>query len=126
MIPHKSPIVLVACSVLVLGCSAGSGPTDGIVCTQEARAGITVDVRDSVTNALAGQGVRIVAREGAFADTVTSATFDGPFGLVFERAGTYTLSVDRPGYQSWSKAAVEVTKGTCHVNGVVVTARLQK
>lgn len=125
MILHKSPIVLAACSALVLGCSAGN-VTDDLACTLEARAGITVDVRDAVTNALVGQQSIIVAREAAFADTVNAGNADGPYGLVFERAGTYTLTVTRPGYQTWSQAGVQVAAGRCHVAGVVVTARLQK
>lgn len=126
MILHKSTIVLAACGALVAGCSAGSGIAGDLACTKEARAGITVDVRDSLTNALVGQQSRIIAREAAFADTLDAGNADGPYGLVFERAGTYTLSVTRPGYQSWSQAGLQVAAGTCHVVGVVVTARLQK
>jgi hypothetical protein len=125
MILHKSTIVLAACAALVLGCSGGS-ITDDVACTREARAGITVDVRDAVTNALVGQQSIIVAREAAFADTVNAGTADGPYGLVFERAGTYTLTVARAGYQTWSQTGVQVAAGRCHVTGVMVTARLQK
>jgi hypothetical protein len=125
MILHKLHFVILAGALASAGCSAGI-VTDGTVCTQEARAGITVDVRDSVTNALVGRGSRIVARERAFADTSADALSTGPYGLVFERAGTYTVSVAQTGYQPWINAGVQVTKGTCHVNGVALTARLQK
>jgi hypothetical protein len=112
--------------VLAAGCSA-SDVADGGGCTREARAGITVDVRDSATNALVGRGSRIIAREGAVADTSSdTAISDGPFSLAFERAGTYTVSVAQTGYQPWTKAGVQVTPGTCHVNAVALSARLQK
>ena len=126
MILHKLHFVLLAGGLLGVGCSAVD-PTDITVCTQEARAGITVDVRDAVTNAQVGRGSIVVAREGAVADTATDTPLgNGPYSLVFERAGTYTVSVTQSGYQPWTQSGVVVTKGTCHVNGVAVTARLQK
>jgi hypothetical protein len=125
MVHHRSRFVLVGVSILGLGCSAGL--TDASVCTLEARAGITVDVRDSVSNTPAGKGSRIIAQQGTVADTAQVTQFgDGPYGLVYERAGTYTLSVAQTGYQPWIKTGVQVTKGSCHVNGVAITARLQK
>lgn len=125
MILHKLHFVLLAGSLLGAGCSAVD-PTGVTACTQEARAGITVDVRDSVTNALVGPGSIVTAREGAFTETATGISGAGPYPLVFERAGTYTVSVTQAGYQPWTKAGVVVTKDGCHVTGVAVTARLQK
>ncbi|MEO5817254.1 MAG: hypothetical protein ABIT20_18450 [Gemmatimonadaceae bacterium] len=126
MILNRSQLLLLTGVCTVVGCSA-SNVTDGTACTKEARAGITVDVRDSVSNALVGRGSRIIAREGAVADTSTDTQIsDGPFSLVFERAGTYTVAVTQTGYQPWNRAGVQVTNGTCHVNAVAVTARLQK
>ena len=126
MIHHGLRLVLLAGGVFAVGCSAAD--TAGVIaCTKEARAGITVDVRDSVSNALVGRNALIIAREGAVADTSTDTPIsDGPFSLVFERAGTYTVSVTKTGYQPWTKAGVQVTNGTCHVNAVALTAKLQK
>src|SRR5260221_403066 len=106
----------------------GTGvPTGGgRVCTTEARAGITVDVRDSASNVSAGRGSVIIVREGAFADTSRdTGVFDGPYGLVYERAGTYDLTVLQKGFALWSRSGVAVTNGECHVNGIAVTLRLQ-
>jgi hypothetical protein len=127
MIHRVTDFVRATCALVALGCSAANAVTDGTVCTLEARAGITVDVRDSISNTLVGRGSRIIAREGAVADTSHETLFgDGPYGLVYERAGTYTLSVTQTGFQPWTMTGVQVTKGSCHVNGVAVTARLQK
>jgi hypothetical protein len=125
MILRKLHFVLLSASVGATAC--GIGPFDTTSCTTEVRPGIMVDVRDSVTNALVGRGSIIVAREGAVADTATGTSLGtGPYGLALERPGTYTLSVTQTGYQPWSKPGVVVTKGVCHVDGVAVTARLQK
>ena len=129
---HNRDSGLLAVVVLALGCSAASDeitvdPPGGIYCTYEARAGITLDVRDSASNALAGRDSKIIAREEAFADTShDTAVRDGPYPLVYERAGTYTVTVEQAGYKLWTQAGVLVTKNGCHVNGVAVTARLQR
>ena len=38
--------------------------------------------------------------------------------------GMYLVTVRRPGYADWVKASVVVRSGPCHVEGVVLTARL--
>lgn len=117
--------VLVFAGVAVLaGCDLITGPA----CTTEARPALTVDVRDSITNATAGPGARIIARDGAFADTVLVPTDDAarfPYQLAHERAGTYTVTVERDGYRPWSRSGVRVTKDECHVRTLALTARLQ-
>lgn len=126
MIPNPAQLVLASACVVLAGC--GSGITGGgLVCTAEARASITVDVRDSVTNAVVSRNARIIARMGAVADTSRdTGAFDGPFGLFYERAGTFDVTVEQTGYKTWSRQGVQVTQGTCHVNGVALTARLQR
>ncbi|MES2177119.1 MAG: carboxypeptidase-like regulatory domain-containing protein [Gemmatimonadota bacterium] len=124
------PVAWPRISCILLGLLAGCDAykfTDGSqVCTTEARAGITISVRDSVTDALAGRGSRIIATSGSYADTARfSGNQDGPFALVYERAGTYVVTVEQTGYKTWTKSGVEVTKAVCHVNGVDLVARLQ-
>jgi hypothetical protein len=115
--------LLLAAATLASGACQAPG---AVACTLEARAAVSVDVRDSVTNAAVGRGSRVIARDGAYADTaeITSA-FDGPYGLAYERPGTYTVTVDQQGYRPWSRAGISVTKDECHVRGVSITARLQ-
>lgn len=116
-------------ALLVLGlaaASACSSPTS-IVCTAEARPALLVHVRDSVTNAPAGQGARIIARTGTFADTAGPVeSYAGPYGVAPERAGTYTLTVEKQGYATWTRSGIQVTADVCHVRTVEVTARLQR
>lgn len=95
-------------------------------CTADARPAVSVDVRDSVTNAVAGRGARIVARDGAYADTADFTDYAGPYGLAHERAGTYTVTVEQQDYRPWSRAGLTATRGECHVRTVAITARLQQ
>ena len=101
----------------------------GVVCTEEARPALMVGLVDSLTGATTFTNVKIVARDGAYADSVTAATYpmlpyDGPLPLAYERKGTYDVTVHAAGYAPWTKAGVVVTADQCHVATVSLTARL--
>jgi hypothetical protein len=95
-------------------------------CTDEARPGITVDIRDSVSGSFVGSGARAIAAEGSYADTAFAPASAFPHHLVFERPGTYTVTVEQAGYQLWTRNGISVTAGDCHVRTVAVVARLQR
>ena len=98
-----------------------------LACTEEARPGLSVTVRDSVTSGTLADGVEVVAAEGAFADTARASLLgSGVYSLVYERAGTYDVTVSHPAYQTWRLSAVVVTADQCHVRTVSVLARLQR
>lgn len=116
-------------AVLLLGVGACGFITspDHVVCTAEFRYGITVYVKDSVTLAPAASGATLIARDGAWADTVSypadSANYDAAaMPTAGERAGIYSLTVRKPGYLDWVNPRVVVTADACHVHPVVVTA----
>ena len=116
--PMNAGFLLLAVAA-VTSCGILTGPR---VCTDEAVAGIRVDVRDSVTNAPITEGVRVIARTETFADTA-----QGPFyALAFEQPGTYEVTAEAEGYRLWSRSGVRVTRGECHVRTVSLTARLQR
>jgi hypothetical protein len=96
----------------------------GGACTAEARAGINLVVSDSVTGAPAAAGAIGVARDGTYADTLVS--LDGhTMAGAWERPGIYTVSVSKTGYVAWTLGGVRVSDGGCHVQGVMLEARLK-
>jgi hypothetical protein len=97
---------------------------DVVACTREAVPGINISsVTDSLSGADISSGVRAVFRDGSYADT---ARVDrAPLSGAYERAGTYSVTVDRSGYQMWSRQSVVVTRGICHVNTAQLAAKLQ-
>lgn len=103
----------------IAGCGIFTGP---VACTDEYVPGITVDVRDSQSGAQITDGVRVIARDGAFADTAENSHL----AVAFERAGTYTVTVEKDGYQTWSRSGVRVSRDECHVRTVALTAQLQR
>lgn len=126
------PASLRAAAVLALAsCGDGIAPPP-FACTDEARASVSVTVLDSVSGAPLGRGVSVVLQDGAWVDSTLFG--DAPFwdGMpltterAYERPGTYAVRVHRRGYASWTRNGVVVTQGPCHVNGVALTARLQR
>ena len=115
-------------SVLIIA-SAGAAcslVTDSTVCDARADPALTVDVRDSLDNGFVGQGARVIARDGEFADTAESAYGERPAELALERPGTYLVTVDRAGYRLWSRSDVRVSSNECGVRTVGLRARLQR
>ena len=113
--------------LVAAGCSGSTSP----LCTAEFRFGLSVYVNDSVTNAPIASGASLVARDGSFADSVTFPSsrpdLDAlPLVSAGEREGTYQISVLKPGYLSWSRSNLLITRNECHVNPVRLTALLRR
>jgi len=115
--------------IILTGC--GGSTQEGVVCTASLEPGIVVVIRDSVTDAPLAENAVVVIAEDDYRETLVVNGYEGPdsssaFSVAgaFERAGTYDISLTLDGYNSWSRAGVEVTSGICHVGTVTFTARL--
>lgn len=109
-----TPICLSACGVL-----------DPVVCTLEARFGVSVQVVDAASGTALAEGSTMTLRDGDYVET-TSESFDGRTLVgAGERAGTYIITVAREGYHSWVLTDVEVTEDECHVDPVSLLAELE-
>jgi hypothetical protein len=107
-----------------------------IDCTAILVPGIVIAVVDASTSRPLRGPVRVIARDGSFADTAQvqfvlppeadpDTTYHGPFALVYERAGTYDVSVHAIGYREWTDAGIRVTRDQCHVRTKQLEAALQ-
>jgi hypothetical protein len=108
-------------------CAKQGAREASVVCTLEARSSFAVTAVDSMSGApIRGATVRVT--EGAFSDTlVAQPSGTNPYsGVVYERGGTYAVSVSHPDYRPWQRAAVTVTRDQCHVQTQQLTARLQR
>jgi hypothetical protein len=110
----------VAALVLSSACNEPFAPG---ACTTEAVAGITVDLRRESGQTLPADDAdgRAVDERGEVAEL--EPFLDRLIGA-WERAGTYTVTVDKPGFQSWVREEVEVEEGECHVVPVRLEAVL--
>ena len=123
--------------LLLAACQDAVEPVDGrlaegVLCTANIAAGIEVEVVDARSGAYVARGARGTVRDGAFVGVMAPARGRGipPADTLvslqgaFERAGTYTVTIERDGYQPWQRPGVVVTRNVCHVNTVLLVAQL--
>ena len=96
-------------------------------CTMNEIAGIVLFIVDSTDGPFRAP-VTTTLRDGPFSQTIA---FPATYGLdhrylAYERAGTYSITLDAPGYKTWRRDNVVVTRGDCHVKPVSVTALMQR
>lgn len=114
---------IVVCVLLFAGCSALES-SDTLICTDELVPGLRVSVEHVEGRTITGE-VRIVARDGDYADTSRVNLAERSYGhLAHERPGTYLVTVDKEGYRTWRKSDVSVSADECHVLTRDLTARL--
>jgi len=124
----KRSVSAALCLTLLAAVGCSGSPSG--VCTLEFRYGLSVYVKDSLTGAGIASGASLVARDGAFKDSVSHPSGSPelnalPLLTAGERAGTYQISVSKPGYLPWSRSNVRITANECHVNPASITALLQ-
>ncbi len=105
-------------AVAALG-ACRSSSTGPLICTANFVYAITVAVRDSATGTPAATGALLVGTGHAGSSTWTDTGEGAPDSLhlnVLGLAGTYDLTITKPGYAAWSKNGVVVVSndGGCH------------
>ena len=113
--------------------SGSDARDEGPICTDVAYAGLIITVLDDTSGEPLSGDVTGVAREGVYADTLTfyrdyrpaldQATVSMLSG-VFERPGTYSITVRHPDYHPWQRDTVTVSSDPCHVIPRKFEARL--
>ena len=105
--------------LLLSACDTGTDP-----CTEEARAGLSVLIREAGTDLPAAEDAAVVAGKGAFTEALAPLDSLRFYGL-FERPGVYRITVTKPGYGVFDTSGVRVEADRCHVELTTITVRLQ-
>lgn len=92
-------------------------------CTEEARSGLLVNVKNASNNQPVTNAVLTIA-EDSYTEELQAGT-GGQYSGAIERRGTYTLTVEAPGFATETVEDVVVTQGLCHVNQTELTVDLQ-
>jgi hypothetical protein len=121
------------CAALVLMASVGgcrSATAGGSACTTEVVPGIAVAVRDQATGAPAATGAVGTITSGTYSERMRLIGSDNGEPLVLggadEREGTYTVRIEKTGYQPWEQSNVRVRQDICHVITAEILANLVK
>ena len=89
---------------------------NGIACTEEARAGLNITVKDAETNDYLNGGVSVIATDGSYSETLISFDVAEPiFSGAYEREGNYTITVSKTGYITFTSEIITVTSDVCDV-----------
>jgi len=106
---------------LLLSCA--DDKDDNAPCSGPEVAGIDVFVRDAVTNDVLTNGVTVNVSAGAFSADLTES--DSHFLGLYDQQGSYTLTVSKAGYQTYTEEQVGVFKPGCHSITTARTVNLQ-
>ena len=117
---RSSPTVIAAaCTLAFSDCGSPTTPS-GDTCSTELRPAIEVDVFDANTGSPAAAGATVLLR-GSAEDSVTAPAGSGALVIAkvwYEdrvKAGSYTVTVRKPGYADWTKSNIQVQADQCHV-----------
>ncbi|WP_378180387.1 hypothetical protein [Aquimarina sp. SS2-1] len=107
-------ILLVICSACNL---EEQNTSDPIFCTEEARPGLEITIRDAINSDMfLTTGITVVATDDQYTETLTNFVDTNTFIGAFERTGSYTITVSGDGYETFvSNTPIMVDKDICHV-----------
>lgn len=116
---------LLSCSVVMLAnCGTPFDPNGGTACTDEARAGLNITVKNGSTGAEICDAT-VTATDGSYSETLQNTGGScGSYAGAWERKGTYTIAVSKTGFATATESNVVVGADECHVTGVVKTIEL--
>ena len=112
--------VLLAISMLLSAC--GNGAYDGVACTTEARSSVDISVLYILGLPLRDYEVLYQINQGTVQKTICYTS--SPCAIDFEKAGVFSLTVSKSGFQS-AMGEVTVSKDVCHVITQRVTLTLK-
>lgn len=99
---------------------------DQIYCTTQFVYGLNVRVLDADSGNPIFQDIEVKAVDGAYVEImelIPSSEYS--FAGAGERAGTYTLTITKEGYQTYTSEPIVLTRDYCHVIPQAITVDLQ-
>ena len=122
----KKIFLVLACMPFLLATTCDED--DDVYCTQEAKAGLSITVKDAVTNEILSTGVTVIAQHGEYTETLEAFTGNDEstvFIGAWERQGTYIVTVSKEGYLTFTSSPIQVTADECHVIPQLLNVALQ-
>lgn len=88
------------------------------ICPASAEPAIIVEVRNAATGVPEARGVDGTLREESYTDSLrvveeTEAGTPSALAGGFERGGTYTIRLQKDGFETWTRDGVHVEEGEC-------------
>lgn len=122
----KKLCLFLFCISLLLITSCQSNNDDPIVCTDQYVYGLTIIVLDATTGNPIFQDVEVKAVDGAYQEILQLVPgLEYTFVGAGERTGTYTITVTKEGFQTYTSVPITLTSDACHVIPQSLTVHLQ-
>ncbi|WP_025743705.1 peptidase associated/transthyretin-like domain-containing protein [Aquimarina pacifica] len=107
---------LIGILTLLFACSNDEDKTENpILCTEEARPGIEVTVKDAEDDTLLIEEVQVVITEGDYSESLENFSGSALFLGAYERPGSYIVIVTKSGYNTFTSDPIVVGEDLCHV-----------
>jgi hypothetical protein len=99
---------------VVLFASACSDQGPNMACTATRSIAIEVSVTDSITGQNLADSATGLVQAGSYSDSLVAYNSPATVLLGGNQLGTYTVTVSRPGYATWSRSGIAVSqKSAC-------------
>lgn len=122
----KKIILLLLPVTLLLSASCDHKDSNQIVCTQQFVYGLNIIVLDATTGNPIFQDIEVKAVDGTYEELLGLVPgLEYAFAGAGERVGTYTITVTKAGFQTYTSAPITVTSDVCHVIPQSLTVTLQ-
>ncbi|MEO5776947.1 MAG: hypothetical protein ABIQ27_08575 [Flavobacterium sp.] len=122
----KKLFLLFMLTPLLITSSCENDNDDQIVCTAEFVYGLNVIVLDATTGNPLVEGITVEAVDGTYHETLQLVPgLEYAFTGAGERAGTYTVTITKDGYQTYISSPIILTRNVCHVIPQSLTVNLQ-
>ena len=112
------------CLLLASLASCAKGEPLTVDCPDIIRPMILIQVQDPATGLPAAEGAGGSISEGAFTSPLVRYGEDRLAPQATGRPGTYTVVVQKPGYQDWTRTGVQVREAECGTETVYLEAFL--
>lgn len=111
--------------LLLAGCDFGNP-----ICPAVAEPAVIAEVRNAVTDDPEAEDARGVLVDEEYTDSLrvneeTDEVIPTALAGGFERAGAYTVRVEKQGFQTWTRDGVDVDDGECGPETERLTARIE-
>jgi hypothetical protein len=122
----KKIILLLVPLTLLLLAGCDKNDANQIVCTQQFVYGLNIIVLDAATGNPIFQDIEVKAVDGEYQEILELVPgLEYAFAGAGERIGTYTITVTKEGFQTYTSAPITVTRDVCHVIPQSLTVNLQ-
>ena len=109
--------ILFSLVFLMLSCNSDDDNSNSVYCTEIFVYGLSVTVKNAVTDAIITEGITVTAREGSYEEQLMRIENSDYFMGAGEREGSYIIEITSDDYQTFTSntIVVEKTEDDCHV-----------